>query len=763
MFDKFLEIQNVGKFISYKAGGKVNFQRLALVYGENGRGKTTLAAILRSLATNNPDFILERKTVGAAGMAMVRIKPANARPVTFKEGVGWDSPIPGFEIFDSTYVNDNIYSGNLVAHEHRKNLYYFVIGQQGVVLANTIDQLDAEIRALKAAIDEKEREIERKIEWIGDVEKFVNLPQVADLKQKLKAAEGEVSTLEQKTEIQKRSLLAKLNLGILALDQTKMILNQKLADLLSDAEKMVQQHINQHLDENGEAWLQTGMSYLQKDACPFCGQNLDGLEILSAYRSYFSASYSDLKQQIGTAGALIKEYFDQEKLLELQKIYQTNKALLEDWQAIVDLSKTNLVFDKFVETWNQVSTLLMELIAEKQSQPLEDIDHSKLQKAKAAHQKLTRMAIAYNTWVEEVNAKITEFKARVGAGNLEEARKRLKILQATEKRYTPGVDALCEEYKKIIADREQKQQDKKKAKKDLDTFVEGIFKTYQESINGYLEKFGVGFRICELAPSFAGGKTSTSYGLVLNDVTVKVCQSSSNCGPSFKSGASDGDKSALAFAFFLAKLDNDPDLANKIVVFDDPITSLDVNRKNCTKDEILRICGKAKQVIVLSHDPYFLRLVWDNSLDPANNAATLCVSRKGNDKESTITEWDIIEETKSDYHRDYFTLCEYLDNPSGDMRAVARTIRPVLEGYYRVRFPREFPPDKWLGDFINAIRQSSGNHPLVVLQNDLSEINAVNNFSKKYHHQDNSKADSEPIIDAELQTYIRRALKLISG
>lgn len=97
------------------------------------------------------------------------------------------------------------------------------------------------------------------------------------------------------------------------------------------------------------------------------------------------------------------------------------------------------------------------------------------------------------------------------------------------------------------------------------------------------------------------------------------------------------------------------------------------------------------------------------------------------------------------------------------MRAVARTIRPVLEGYYRVRFPLEFPPDKWLGDFINAIRQSSGNHPLVVLQNDLSEINAVNNFSKKYHHQDNSKADSEPIIDAELQTYIKRALKLISG
>ncbi len=763
MLDKFLVIQNVGKFVDYQAKNKVNFKGLSLIYGENGRGKTTLAAILRSLATNNSDLILERKTVGATGTVKVQIIPTNAKQVTFKEGVGWDTPMPGFEIFDSTYVNDNIYSGNVVAHEQKKNLYYFVIGQQGVALANTIDQLDTDLRALKAAIDEKEREIERKIEWIGEVEKFVNLPYVADLAQKLKAAKDEVSTLEQKTEIQKRSLLGKLNLGALSIDQIDLTLNQKLADLLSDAETKVQQHINQHLDENGEAWLQTGMSYLQKGACPFCGQKLEGIELLGAYQSYFSASYADLKQKIGAAGALIAEFFDQEKLLELQETYQSNKALLDDWKAVGDLSKTNLVFDRFVETWNQAATLLMELIADKQGQPLEDVDHSQLQKAKAAYQKFTKMALAYNTWVEEVNAKITAFKTRVGAGNLDEARKQLKILQATEKRHTPSVDALCQEYKQFIADREQKQKDKKKAKDTLDSFVKGIFKTYQTSINSYLEKFGVGFRICELLPSYAGGKTSTSYGLVLNDVTVKVGQSSSGCEPSFKNGASDGDKSALAFAFFLAKLDHDQDLANKVVVFDDPITSLDLNRKNCTKEEILRICGKAKQVIVLSHDPYFLRLVWDNSLDPANNAVTLCVSRKGKDQESTITEWDIVEETKSDYHRDYFTLCEYLDNPSGDMRAVARTIRPVLEGYYRVRFPREFPPNKWLGDFINAIQHASGSHTLVILQNDLSEINAINNYSKHYHHQDNSKADSEPITDAELQTYIKRTLKLISG
>jgi len=85
MLDKFLVIQNVGKFVDYQAAGKVNCKRLSLVYGENGRGKTTLAAILRSLATNNSDLILERKTVGATGAVKIQIKPDKTKPVTFKQ------------------------------------------------------------------------------------------------------------------------------------------------------------------------------------------------------------------------------------------------------------------------------------------------------------------------------------------------------------------------------------------------------------------------------------------------------------------------------------------------------------------------------------------------------------------------------------------------------------------------------------------------------------------------------------------------------
>lgn len=269
----------------------------------------------------------------------------------------------------------------------------------------------------------------------------------------------------------------------------------------------------------------------------------------------------------------------------------------------------------------------------------------------------------------------------------------------------------------------------------------------------------MGFRLGKITIGFSGGKASTSYGLLLNEVAVKL-SAGEKSEPSFKSGASEGDKSSLAFAFFLAKLEHDKDIANKIIVFDDPITSLDMHRKNCTKDEIIKVIKKAKQVIILSHDLDFLRILWDSY--PSTEIQTLHVQRKGKDN-STLSQWDIAEATRGDYYSDYFTLWNYLEKNEGDSRLVVRAIRPLLEGYYRVRFPREFPANKWLGDFIEIIRKAESTEAISTLQKVLSEIVDINNYSKKYHHKENPNADKEAINDGELTGYIERTIKLISG
>lgn len=58
-------LRNIGLFDSVSAGANISLARLTLVYAESGRGKTKLAAILRSLATGDPIPIAERRRLAA--------------------------------------------------------------------------------------------------------------------------------------------------------------------------------------------------------------------------------------------------------------------------------------------------------------------------------------------------------------------------------------------------------------------------------------------------------------------------------------------------------------------------------------------------------------------------------------------------------------------------------------------------------------------------------------------------------------------------
>ena len=48
-------------------------------------------------------------------------------------------------MFDGTYVSENVFAGDVVDTENRRNLYRVIIGGQGVALAARVTQLDNEI------------------------------------------------------------------------------------------------------------------------------------------------------------------------------------------------------------------------------------------------------------------------------------------------------------------------------------------------------------------------------------------------------------------------------------------------------------------------------------------------------------------------------------------------------------------------------------------------------------------------------------------
>ena len=139
MIHRFELIENVGKFASCNEGKKLPLKPITLVYAENGRGKTTITAILRSLATGEPRSILERARLGANGDPRVVVRVRNRNVYTFQNGA-WDYPPLPIFVYDDEFVDRNIYSGLEVSPQHRQNLHGVILGEQGVKLADRYDQ-----------------------------------------------------------------------------------------------------------------------------------------------------------------------------------------------------------------------------------------------------------------------------------------------------------------------------------------------------------------------------------------------------------------------------------------------------------------------------------------------------------------------------------------------------------------------------------------------------------------------------------------------
>ena len=113
--------------------------------------------------------------------------------------------------------------------------------------------------------------------------------------------------------------------------------------------------------------------------------------------------------------------------------------------------------------------------------------------------------------------------------------------------------------------------------------------------------------------------------------------------------------------------------------------------------------------------------------------------------------------------KNYSTLISFFHEGVGETLAVARAIRPFIEGLLRTHFPGHFSDSEWLGDFIKKIRDAEDDSGLFHAKQDLEEIESINDYSKKFHHDQNPNADSELINHDELQGFTRRTIALVGG
>ena len=766
MLEKIVHIKSIGRFRNYSANGDVTFRKLTLVYGENGRGKTTLCAILRSLQTGQNEFISERKTLADTASSEVHLR-LGGDSYRFTNGA-WTNTHPDVLIFDPVFINENVYSGDYVEHEHKKNLYRVIVGQVGVQLAQQIEALDGQIRDANSDLRVKREVVSQQLPQGTTLDDYLQWQPVTDIEEQLRQKTEELNARQRATaksgEIQAKGLFAKIQAPSLP-SEFVAALAKKLTDVVADAEAKVRQQIARHeMGHQGESWLSQGLGYVKDDRCPFCEQGVQTNDLLVAYRSHFNTAYMNLKQEVSQLSLRVNGAIGEVPLGSTQQAIAGNAALAEFWKQFTTVDLPDISFPDIQGKYAALRERCLVLAERKQQNPTEAVaPDDSFTTALAEVEALTTVVDSYNTGVDAVNVRVNELKTTPHTQvNIEQLRNELAQLETRKKRFEPGTIEACQAYQNAMTAKTALEQQKEAARQQLDRYCDNIIRTYEQSINEYLDQFNAGFRITNTRHRYTGGTPSSHYQLEINSTALDLGDGRTPTGtPCFKTALSSGDRSALALAFFLAVLKQDASIGQKIVIFDDPFTSLDRFRRTCTQQLIQRLSNSARQVVVFSHDPLFLKLLFDECPSGTTDVKTLQMSKAGDT--TVILEWNILMEVQSSYIKDFSALLGFYREREGDPRAVAKTIRPFLEGLLRVHFPSHFEQNEWLGDFIGKIRTADGTSGLQHAKADLDELDAINNYSKKYHHQQNPSADSEPISDDELHGYVKRTLRLVGG
>jgi len=762
MIEKIISIKNIGRFLNCTPRGNVTFKKMTLLLAENGRGKTTLCGIFRSLQTGQHEYISERKTLGVSNPSSVQIR-LDGSTITFSNNA-WSTTHTDIAIFDSVFVHDNVYAGDYINYDHKKKLFRVIIGTQGVQLARQVEELDEKIR--KANNDIRTKKSALTLPNGITIDEYLDWKPEADIDGKIQQKEIEIAkqqhVAEKNTEIQDKGLLKKITLPEFP-SEFLTILAKELTDITSDAETRVREQIVDHnMGDQGEIWLSQGLDFVVDNKCPFCDQDLNEIQLLSVYRSHFNTAYVELKQKVAELTERVESSIGLFSLSAIQQSLSNNSTLIEFWKQFTEMDLPDFLFEDVRTKYESLLNITLALARQKEQAPIDSISpEANFQVALESITMLQESLDSYNEAIDICNARINEQKvAAQQSTDINLLRRELAKLEAKKKRFEPAVIQASKEFQDALTEKEALDQQKIKAKERLDQHCQQILNTYQGSINTCLDQFNTGFRIVNSRHLYTGGAPSSSFQIEINSHAVDLGDSRTQSGtPCFKTTLSSGDRSALAFAFFLASMNSDPRIENKIVVFDDPFTSQDRFRRVCTQQLIRQLADKAEQVIVLSHAPHFLKLLWENS--PTSEIKVLQMCRTGDN--TIIGELDIVDETQSTYLKNYSALLDFYREHKGVPLDVARSIRPFIEGLLRAHFPGRFQPTEWLGDFIRKIRNADDSDGLSHAKEDLSEIEAINNYSKRYHHDQNPNADSETISNDELHGYVKRTLRLAGG
>ena len=652
--------------------------KINIIFGWNGTGKSTITDIFYNIGKNYTEESEKKEAITIA------------QGIKFTPKVDFDnSPeklsAPKIKVFNSNFVKDNIsfLDGTKEADK------ILIIGEDNKEALEKYNNVIVELKSLNGGYKSIN---DKKVEAEGELETLLsNTAKQIKLKLQIKSDNEHLNIysnydktklkkylLENKgkefIELSDEDLFKKTNI---VKENTKEILdlynNPENADKeeidLSKLPKTILEIVSttvvsetiQRLSDNPELsqWIEKGLTiHEEKEDCEFCGNKLDQKRI-EEYEKHFDKSYKDLTSRIEKG----IDYLDNIKISndlnkksdfyhELQDEYDNDSDGI--YQLIIEAIKNIKIF---------ISNLKNELIKKKEKMfSKEDFDTDIfLQEIED-----------YNNAIDSYNSIITKHNKKTETLDTDKVSHALDIvdhvifnnnsdLSEKNEKISGFSDLLNDKLEKI----EEKQTEKLNIEADLINSKKPMV-----DINTKL-KIYLGRDEIELEDDEKGYKIKRKGKEIKNDL-------------------SEGEKTAIAFLYFLQTLeDKDFNGINSLVVIDDPVTSMDENFIYSAYSFMKHSLNKVdpKQVIVLTHNITFLRFL-KNGYGKYSNL--YIIKNSINDQNNRFAYLEDMPKKMQKSFSSYYVLFEEIFrvlDQEDDVMPYANKSRQLLESFFAFKMP----------------------------------------------------------------------------
>lgn len=415
-------------------------------------------------------------------------------------------------------------------------------------------------------------------------------------------------------------------------------------------------------------WVNQGREFIQEDSniCPFCQQETITEEFKKKLEDYFDESFMKSVQ-------LIQELFNKYNQQYENIINQLEQ--IESNQKDIKESKLNLEkFLPYLQTLKSQYQSNKEMLNSKRKEPSRSIDivstKMQLESIKGLIDEANIEIRKHNTIVQNFEKEKLDLISQIWKFIVEENKEEISKFDKNMSGLTKGIEKLTKEYKQ----KRDERLDLNKEIKELNKNVTSIQPTIDE-INRLLRFYG--FTNFEIVPS---RQDSNKYQILRED------------GSLAESTLSEGEITFITFLYYYqltkGSIDKDSISNDRVLVIDDPISSLDSNILFVVSSLIKELIQKVreditniKQLIVLTHNVYFHKEIsFINSRVYERNDTHFWIIKKQNNV-SKIYSYGMKNPIQTSYQ---LLWRELMESNQSSLATIQNIMRRIIENYFKI-------------------------------------------------------------------------------